>query len=59
MLKNPELIPEPVFERGPKIPKITDRDKRRSTLVESSSSEESSGDESEEERLHKELLSLI
>ena len=53
MLKNPELQPEPVFEKGPKT-KITDRDKKRSTLVESSSEDsDDDEDEKEEENLHK------
>lgn len=55
MLKNPDLVPEPVFEKGPKT-RITDRDKRRSTLVPSSSESSSSEDSDEEEKLHKELL---
>ena len=58
MLKNPDLVPEPIFEKGPKT-KITDRDKKRSTLIPSSSESDSSGDEAEEEKLHKELLELI
>ena len=58
MLKNPELIPEPIIEAGPKT-KITDRDRWRSTIVESSSDDSDSSDQSEEEKLHKELLSLI
>ena len=57
MLKNPDLAPEPVFEKGPKT-KITDRDKKRSTLLQSSSESDSSEgeDSNEEEKLHKQLL---
>lgn len=51
ILKNPELKPEYVFEAGPKT-KVTDFDKRRSNLVESSSSSsEGSDNESEQEKL--------
>ena len=35
MLKNPDLIPEPIVEAGPKGPRIHDGDKKRSTLVQS------------------------
>ena len=62
ILKNPDLQPEYRFEAGPKGPKIHDGDKKRSTLIPSdqeSSSSDSDGDASEEEKLHKELLSLI
>ncbi len=59
-MKNPDLQPEYKFEAGPKGPKIHDGDKKRSTLLPSESEGSSSdSDSSEEEKLHKELLTLI
>jgi hypothetical protein len=44
MIKNPDLVPEPIFEAGPKT-KITDHDRRRGKKEESSSESDDSSEE--------------